>query len=266
MVVFNANDIATDLEPAHRITDEFMDNVYRLIPDDPIWHNGHFFWTDSLASLGLRYGEPGPNHPRSHLAAALRWTGHDIDVLRESWPDPAGPPRDIFGLALPLDPKLEMGTWLTEAHTRYLGAWRDAKDAPPADLSEIDLISGHFHGFGWGVVEPDGQGWARRLGPDGSATLLLRVPASCSVSVQLDGAAYPQSRFEALSVSVNGRSREPIWTGFGSGRPTLRLQIDCNAVTHAEGRLQILFSMSMESKSAADPQRVAFAKLAVRIG
>ena len=50
-------------------TDEFMDDVYRRMPDDPIWHNGHFFWTDSLASLGLRYEDPGPDHPRPALIA-----------------------------------------------------------------------------------------------------------------------------------------------------------------------------------------------------
>ena len=139
-------------------------------------------------------------------------------------------------------------------------------DALPAELSEIDLISGHFLGFGWGLVERDGQGWARRLGPDGSTTLLLRVPATCAVSLQLDGAACPPGGFEALSVSVNGRDPEPIWTGLESGKPSLRLQIDRDAVTRAEGCLQILFSMGGGLKSATDRQPVAFAKLNVRPG
>jgi hypothetical protein len=265
MVVFNAGDIGSELEATRRMTDEFMDSVYQLIPDDPIWHNGHFFWTDSLASLGLPYEDPGPDHPRSHLAAALRWTGHDIDVLRESWPDPAGPPRDIFGLALPLDPHLDISAWLAQAHARYFGVWRDAKDASPTDLSEIELVAGRFHGFGWGPVEHHAQGWARRLGPDGRATLLLRVPATSTVWLSLDGADHPRSRFEALSISVNGRSAEPILTGFGSGKPSLRLQIDRNAVARAEGCLEILFSMSRRSKNATDQQPLAFAKLAVRV-
>jgi len=265
MVVFNASDVATDLEPARRLTDEFMDNVYRLMPKDPIWHNGHFFWTDSLASLGLRYEDPAPDHPRSHLAAALRWTGYDIDALRESWPDPARSPRDIFDLALPLDPGLDIQAWLAHAHARYLAAWRDATDPSPADLSEIDLISGHFQGFGWGLVKPGAEGWARRLGPDGSATLLLLVPATAGVSVRLDGADLPRNRCEALCVSANGQAATPTWTGLGSGKPSLRLEIARNTVIRAQGRLEISFSMSMEPNSAADEQPLAFAKLAVRI-
>jgi hypothetical protein len=265
LVVFNAGDTATDLEPTRRTTDEFMDSVYRLLPDDPIWHNGHFFWTESLASLGLRYEDPGPDHPRSHLAAALRWTGHDIDVLRESWPDPSGPPRDLFDLALPLDPNLDIAAWLAQAHARYLAAWQGAADASPADPSEIDLISGHFHGLGWGLVEPDARGWARRLGADGSATLLLRVPARSSVSLRLDGPDRPESRFDALGISVNGHLAESISTGIRSGKQSLQLKIDDNAVMRAQGRLQIVISISNRSTKATEPQVPAFAKLAVQI-
>ena len=265
MVVFKAGDCGIDLEPIRRMTDGFMDEVYQRMPHDPIWHNGHFFWTDSLASLGLLYEDPGPDHPRSHLAAALRWTGYDIDVLRESWPDPARPPHDIFGLTLPLDPDLDIGAWLAQAHERYCGAWRRATDAAATDLSAIDLISGRFHGFGWGLVERSARGWARRLGPDGGATLLLRGPATGAVSVRLDGADYPESRFEALNISVNGRNTEAILAGFGSGKPSLRLQIDRNTVRRAEGRLVITFSMSRRSKNAADQRRLAFTKLIVRV-
>jgi hypothetical protein len=264
MVVFSAGDVATDLEPARRMTDEFMDDVYRLMPPDPIWHNGHFFWTDSLASLGLGSENPGPDHPRSHLAAALRWTGHDIDALRESWPDRDGPPRDIFDLALPLDPALDVPAWLAEAHARYLGAWRDAIDRPLEDPSEIDLISGHFEGFGWGLVEPAAEGWVRRLGPDSGATLLLRMAATVGVSVQLDGAGLPGSRWDALSVSVNGDGAEPTWSGLGSGKPTLRFQIDRKAVMRAKGRLEIVFSMSTDARNATDRLPLTFTKLAVR--
>jgi hypothetical protein len=265
MVVFNASDVATDLEPARRMTDEFMADVYRLMPKDPIWHNGHLFWTDSLASLGLPYEDPGPDHPRSHLAAALRWTGHDIDALRESWPDPAGPPHDIFDLALPLDPSLDIQAWLAQAHSRYLSAWRDATDPSPPDLSEIDLISGHFQGFGWGLVERRAESWARRLSPDGGASLLLRVPSTTGLSVRLDGADLPRNRCAALTVSVNGQRATPRWTGFGSGKPSLHLEIARNTVIRAKGRLEISLSTNMEPNRPADEQPLAFAKLAVRI-
>ena len=265
MVVFKARDCEVDLDPIRRMTDNFMDEVYQRMPRDPIWHNGHFFWTDSLASLGHTYEDPGPDHPRSHLAAALRWTEYDIDVIRESWPDPAGPPHDIFGVALPLDPDLDIGGWLAQAHARYLDAWRGAPDAVPIGLQDIDLISGHFYGFGWGLLERDAQGWARRLGPDGGATLLLRVPATGAVSLWLDGADSPQRRFEALSISVNGRDTEALLAGAGSGKPRLGLAIDHSAVARARGRLEIVFSMSSRSKGAADGQRLAFTSLAVRI-
>jgi hypothetical protein len=265
MVVFNAGDVATDLEPARRMTDEFMDDVYRLMPKDPIWHNGHFFWTDSLASLGLRYEDPGPDHPRSHLAAALRWTGHDIDALRESWPDPAGPPRDIFDLALPPDSRVDIQAWLAQAHSRYLGAWRDATDPLPSGLSEIDLISGHFQGFGWGLVERRAEGWVRRLGPDGGATLLLRAPATSGLSVRLDGADLPRNRCEAISVRVNGQRATPRWSGFGSGKPSLRLALARDTISRAKGRLEISFSTSAGPNSSADESSLVFAELAVRI-
>jgi hypothetical protein len=265
MVVFKAGEGGIDLEPIRRMTDDFMDEVYKRIPHDPIWHNGHFYWTDSLASLGLLYEDPGPDHPRSHLAAALHWTGYDIDVLRESWPDPAGPPHDIFGLTLPLDRNLDIGAWLAQAHERYCGAWRRGIDPSSTDLSEIDLISGRFHGFGWGLVERNVQGWARRLGPAGEATLLLRAPATARVSVRLDGADYSRSRFEALSISVNGRNTEAILAGFASRKPSLRFSIERNVVARAQGRLEILLTMSRRSENDAEEQRLAFTSLAVRI-
>src|SRR5205085_2620207 len=83
---------------------------------------------------------PAAAHARPNLAAALRWPGHDIDVLRESWPDAAGPPRDIFGPAMPFDPELDLEAWLAGVHTRYLGAWHDATAPSPSDISAIDLI------------------------------------------------------------------------------------------------------------------------------
>jgi hypothetical protein len=78
------------------------------------------------------------------------------------------------------------------------------------------------------------------------------------VSVRLDGADLPRNRCEALSVSVNGDSAQAVWTGFGPGKPSLRLKISRNAVTQVKGRLEISFSM-------ADEQPLAFATLAVRI-
>jgi hypothetical protein len=234
LVLFNAADIAADLAPIRRMTDDFMDQVYAELPAEPIWHNGHFFWTDSLAALGIPYAEPGPDHPRSHLAAALRDTGWDIDIVRESWPARSGPPADIFGLKLPLDPGFDPGTWLTELAARYWRDWLDARPALLTDPAAIDLVAGRFEGFGWGLVEGSAAGWTRLLGPDGCATLLVRVPPGAAVSISLRGADASPAAYDALRVRVNDRDAAVRQSG-----PTLSVEIDRAALRRARGRLRL---------------------------
>jgi hypothetical protein len=254
LVVFNAAEIAIDLAPVERAADRFMEAVYQRLPE-PIWHNGHFHWTDSLAALGIAYRDPGPEHPRSHLAAALRWTGYDIDILRESWPDPAGPPEAVFDLPLPLDPAADLAAWLAAAHTGYLAAWRTFADIQHAERSGIDLVSGRFHGFGWGLLTRGAQGWARRLGPDGRAVLLARVAPSCRSQVWLRMAEHPPLPPDALDIAVNGKMPEHRFVGAIGGRTLVRFDLGSEAAAVDQGRLVILIRASRSTgvAEAADP-------------
>ncbi len=263
LVVFNAADVEADIAPIRRMTDDFMDRVYQAMPQEPIWHNGHFFWTDSLAALGIPYVEPGPDHPRSHLAAALRGTGHDIDVLRESWPTPPGPPPDIFALSLPFEPGFDPLVWLATAQARYLRDWLDAKPASLTQPAAIDLVAGRFEGFGWGLVERCAAGWARRLGPDGCASLLLRLRPGTAVSLSFGAAEYPPGRRpgrrDALRITVNGRNATPLWSG-----RNLQIEISRTEVRRERGRLRIDLSTQPAAGEPAQPA-LSFRTLACRL-
>lgn len=238
LILFNAADIAADLAPLRQRTDDFMNEVYAALPPEPIWHNGHFFWTDSLAALGIRYDEPGPDHSRSHLAAALRATGYDIDILRESWPTPPGPPPDIFDLGLPLDAGFDPHAWLARLTRRYWQDWRGAEAAALTDPGAIDLVTGRFEGFGWGLVEAAAAGWSRLLGPDGGATLLLRVPPGAAVSLSLRGADDGPNAHAALCIAVNGRAAAASRSG-----TTAVVEIDRATTRRARGHLRIELSV-----------------------
>jgi hypothetical protein len=258
LVVFNAGDGKPDLPPLQQMTDTFMDEVYRQLPREPIWHNGHLFWADDLAALGLHYDEPGPERPRSHLAAALRGTGFDIDILRESWPTPPGPPSEIFDLPVPLAPGFEPAAWLATAHARYFRDWCACDPTSVTGPSETDLLCGHFHGFGWGLVERGAPGWARRLGPDGSATLLLRAPSTAAVSLSLRG-GHCRDGVDALAVTVNGRRWTPSWRETDGGAPILQLDIHRAEVAGQHGRLRI-------DLRAPPRRKLGFSELAIRLG
>jgi hypothetical protein len=237
-----------------------MDDVYDRLPKAPLWHNGHFYWRQSLAELGVRYSEPGPDHPRSHLAAALRWTGYDIDILRESWPDPAGPPDDLFGIGLPLDPDFDASAFLADAHIRYFRAWSNADATRLTDPAQTDLISGHFHGFGWGLAERGAEGWARAIGPDGRAMLLLRLPRGRGAQIRLYGTHSPRDRQRMLGIYVNGCATGMICEDARGGQPVLRFDIGHEMAE--PGQVRILLCVQTTLAGAAS---LAFTGIDIRI-
>jgi hypothetical protein len=258
LAVFHAGEVGDVPSAIRRMTDRFMDDVYERLPTDPVWHNGHFFWTDSLAASGAPYRDPGPNHPRSHLGAALRGTGYDIDVLRESWPTPPGAPIDIFGPCLPLEPGFDFGTWMKTACSRYYGDWLGG--SAPLDVDRVDLISGHFEGFGWGLVERYQDGWARNLGPDGCATLLLRVPSAASATLELIGV----DSLDTLRVVVNGRGAHPRRIA-GTGRTALFLEIVRREIVRARGCLRVDLRCHCEATATHQPSHLMLRGITVRI-
>lgn len=264
MVVFNAAEIDIDLDPIRRNTDEFMDVVYQQLPEAPLWQNGHFYWRQSLAALGVRYEEPGLDHPRSHLAAALRWTGYDVDILRESWPDLAGAPRGLFDVALPFEPGFDPSSWLASAHAAYLEAW----NANPGPLlprrATLELISGHFQGFGWGLLSCPEDRWTRWLGPDGRAVLLLRVRSTSGFRFRACGVRHPQTALESLCISINGENTEELRSGCIGDKVWFEFGVDGAAVARAQGRLCILFYKSPETVAARCGPGFAFAELIIR--
>jgi hypothetical protein len=257
LVLFDAGETPIDVCRAQETTDELMNAVYDRMPKAALWHNGHFCWRQNLGSLGVEYREPGPDHPRSYLAGALRWTGYDIDILRESWPGEAPPPDELFGLALPLPAQFDVSAWLAGIHARYHAAWAGAE--PPLPFGEMDLISGRFHGFGWGLVERCGAGWSRRLGPDRRAMLLLRVPPRPRrLRISLFAGADDEAALGNLLVYVNGRKPDRALYGSRGRRSMLRLELERGRVERAGGGLQVLICAT----PTAEP--VAFTE--VRIG
>jgi hypothetical protein len=266
MVVFNAGEIAVDLDPIRRKTDDFMDAVYQRLPRAPLWQNGHFYWRQSIAALGVRYEEPGPDHPRSHLAAALRWTGYDIDILRESWPDVASAPRELFGVALPFEPAFDPSSWLESVHAEYFRTWSENPGPPLRRRTTMELISGHFHGFGWGLLSRTEGGWTRWLGPDGSAVLLLRLRPTHGFRFRICGVRHPQTALESLRIYVNGENAEELRCGCMGDTVWFELRVDSAAVAGPQGRMQILFCESPEAAAARGGSGFAFAKLRIRPG
>jgi hypothetical protein len=202
LIVFNAAEAPPDLDAVQRTTDEFIDAVYRLLPPQPQWHNGHVYWLECHARAELSYEPPAPGHPRSHLAAALRWTGYDLDVLRDGWPNAAAP----LGAML-LDPQrsgTDLANWLDRLYSLCFEAWLGDGNVAILDDDVVDLTAPEFHGFGWGPVRRCGDGWARRLGPDGRAVLLLRVPPHTRMRLRFRGVRLDGSAIEDLGVVVNG--------------------------------------------------------------
>jgi TPR repeat len=264
MVVFNACEIGVDLDPLLRMTDDFMSKVYDRLPDDPIWHNGHFYWRQSLAALGVPYKEPGPDHPRSHLAAALRWTGYDVDILRESWPDLAGPPKGTFGVALPLEPGFDPSSWLAHAHAAYLEAWNKSSSLPLRRRATLELISGHFHGFGWGLLSRAEDHWMRWLGSDGRAVLLLRVQSTTGFRFRAFGVRHPHTALESLRIFINGENAGELRSGCMGNKVWFEFGVNAAAVARAQGRLHILLCESPETVAARCGAGFAFAELVIR--
>jgi hypothetical protein len=264
MVVFNAGEIAVDLDPIRGNTDDFMKVVYQRLPDAPLWQNGHFYWQQSLAALGVRYEEPGPDHPRSPLAAALRWTGYDIDILRESWPDSAGAPKELFGKALPLDRAFDPSDWLAEIHAEYLRAWNANPGPPLPSRARFELISGHFQGFGWGLLSRAEDSWTRWLGPDGRAVLLLHVRPASGYRFRVCGLGRRQTALDSLRIYINGENAEELRCGCAGDRMWFDLRADKAAVARAEGRVQIFFCESPETVAARGGSGFAFAEMRIR--
>jgi hypothetical protein len=264
MVVFNAGEIEDDLDSVRRMTDDFMNRVYDRLPDEPVWHNGHYYWTNNLAALGIRYEEPGPDHPRSHLAAALRWTGYDIDILRESWPDIAGAPQELFGKALPLNRAFDPSDWLAGVHAEYLRAWNANPGPPLPSRARLELISGHFQGVGWGLLSRAEDSWTRSLGPDGRAVLLLRVRPTSGFWFRLCGLRHPQTALESLRVYINGENPAELWCGCAGNTVWFDFRVERAAVAQAQGRVQIFFCESSKAVAAGGGSGFAFTELRVR--
>jgi len=264
LVVFNSREIEGDLTSLRRMTDDFMNKVYDQLPDDPIWHNGHLYWRQNLAALGIRYDEPGPDHPRSHLAAALRWTGYDVDILRESWPNLAGAPKELFGKAVPLEPEFDPGVWLAHAHAEYLRAWHAHPGPPLSGQAALELISGRFHGFGWGLASRKEDSWTRSLGPDGRAVLLLFVRPTSGFRFQIWGRRCPQSALESLRIYINGANAEEIRCGSADDAVWYQFKASKAAIAQAQGRVQILLCESLETVAARGGSGFGFAELSIR--
>jgi hypothetical protein len=266
LVVFNAGEAAIDLDPIRRKTDDFMNKVYERLPSAPLWQNGHFYWRQSLAALGVRYEEPGPDHPRSHLAAALRWTGYDIDILRESWPDLAGAPKELFEKALPLEPAFDTSSWLASTYVEYLRAWKANAGPPLHRHTTLDFICGHFQGFGWGLLSRTEDGRVRWLGPDGRAVLLLHVPPTSGIRLRIRGMRHAQAAPDDLHIYINGENAADQRFCSVDDAVWFECRVDGAAVARAQGRLQILFCDAPEAVAARVGSGFAFSELSIRPG
>jgi hypothetical protein len=258
LAVFNSGPVMVDLDQVRQMTDRFMDAVYRRLPE-PIWHNGHRHWIDSLNASGIDYRDPGPDRPRSHLAAALRWTEYDLDILRESWPDPTGAPDDIFGLELPLPPTFDVSGWLAAAHARYCRAWLGLAADHAGDDLRFDLISGHFHGFGWGLARRGTEGWSRRPGPDGRAVVLVKVAPTSGVRVSVGIASAAAADLDTLEVYVNGRTPGKALASRRAGGASIHFDVGdgCSfcSVRAAQPRIRVTPPTSRSSRSRFGRER-----------
>jgi hypothetical protein len=266
LLVFNGSEAPAGLDAAQRTTDEFMEAVYRLLPQRPQWHNGHTYWLECHARAGLRYQPPPPGHPRSDLAAALRWTGYDLDVVCDGWPNAADP----LGAMLwdrhwpgPSSAVSDLEAWLDRLYSLCFEAWLADANVAVVYHDVVDLAAPEFHGFGWGLLCRCGDAWARRMGPDGRAVLLLRVLPHHRLRLRFRGVRLDGGAVADLGVAVNGLA---VPVDIESAEPgpdfTVAVAVDADEAGF-RGRLFVLLHEAPEAVLCRDGAGFAIAAVEV---
>ena len=190
---------------------------------------------------GLAYDPPRSALARSDLAAALRWTGHDLDVPRAGWPNAPEPLGGLLGgpPALAWPSARDTEAWLDRLYARYFKDWLADDGVDIVEDATIELTQ-RFGGFGWGIVARFSDCWARRLGPGGCAALLLRVPSDSQLRLLFQGVHAPDAPIEDLAIFVNGVA---LATQLISREPgaSLSVAVDLDTPSVAtDGRLFVL--------------------------
>ena len=130
----------------------------------------------------------------------------------------------------------------------------------------LQLIPGHFHGFGWGLLVRAGDGWSRRLGPDGRAVVLLRVRPTQGFRFRLRGLRSPKTEIDSLRIYVNGENANAINGGCAGEAVWFELAVAKAAVVRAQGCMQILLCEPANAVRARGGSGFGFSELRIRPG
>jgi hypothetical protein len=260
--------------------DQVMADIHRRLGETRQWHNEHVYWRLCYQAAGgckpkpnslsdpvqlspglieLPDDAPFPNidRPRSRTANLLRWTGYDVDIIRESWHNPPVNLKTQFHVP----PDTEIGSaeviasWLDDLFDTYLSAWVLDEKVPVIDSNFVSLTNVfhqtdrqnrifhelEFVGCRWGLTERHDGVWHRNLGPGGTSIILHRTTQRTGFVLTLLGCGRGRNCAD-LAVTINDHALDGrIDQSFGRNF-ILNLYVSHRQVIAAAGRLIVRIS------------------------
>jgi hypothetical protein len=258
LVVFNGSRHAIEeieeFDAAVATLDRFMSELYLRLGEERLWHNLHVYWRSTYEVVEREVPRPNPDRPRSRTANIARWTGYDLDVIKDSWGDPTPNLRELFA-ACP-DPGAggggAMSRWLDDLFDTYVSAWLSDPLVRLVDQNPISLVYIHqrtseqrvvydteFYGCRWGPAEQHDGAWYRLLGPGGGAILLHRTTQRHSFMIELKGLCFGAADPRDLLVTINGAAPSGRVDQNEGEHFTIRLYLRRGRVIECAGRMVI---------------------------
>ena len=258
LVVFNGSQHAIEeskeFDAAVATLDRFMSELYLRLGEERLWHNLHVYWRSTYGVLEREAPRPNPDRPRSRTANIARWTGYDLDVVKDGWGDPTPNLRELFA-ACP-DPGAEgggaMSRWLDDLFDTYVSAWLSDPSVRLVDQNPISLVYIHqrtsdqrvvydteFYGCRWGPAEQHDGAWYRLLGPGGGAVLLHRTTQRHSFMIELKGRCLGAAGPQDLVVTINGAAPSGRMDQSEGEHFAIRLYLRRSRVIECDGRVVI---------------------------
>lgn len=237
-----------------------MEEIYARVGGEGKWHNEHVYWRQCYEVLGPVVPFANPDRPHSRAANLTRWTGYDVDIIKDSiegrwhrWPV-------LLSNLLASCPTLgrrsagKISIWLDTLFDAYVAAWFLEPSAPLVDHNLISFVGvhravdprrrtisyqSHFSGCRWAPQQEHDGTWYRPLGPGGGAILLHRTTQRSGFVIDLKGLTFGTSHPRELAVAINdrapsGRSDRPIGNQF-----VISVYIAQDRIIECEGRLVI---------------------------
>jgi hypothetical protein len=255
-----------------------MTDIYRRLGERRQWHNDHFYWRACYQALGHALGRDVPSfhnprpssptenaqpladrapaanadRPRSGIANRMRWTGYDLDIMKEDWNPPPANVKALFDTSLDDDGAARISRCLDDMFDGSVCSWLMDDTINVVDQNFIRLTgigrrvdqqsieyTHEFIGSRWGLADERDGVWYRELGPGGTSIILHRATQRTGFVLSLVGYSPERTSPGDVAVTINGHAPDGRTDQRFGPYFVITLHMSRRCVIEAAGRLII---------------------------